>query len=158
MNVKADLPSRRMHLYASRQEILRTMLTAAVFLSAFCLQTDAGEIRTSFRDLSPRSRVPTFIKNGTEVTLKVTLQDPTKKGIPGKIIKFKATTRAGVVVVDKSAVTDTSGQAIVKAKVQIKGLKGSRWIPVEWTPTFEGDPPYRGAQNNNLGGGFRVVP
>jgi hypothetical protein len=35
---------------------------------------------------------------------------------------------------------------------------GRNWIPVPWVPEFSGIGQYRPAQNNLLGGGFRVLP
>jgi hypothetical protein len=96
------------------------------------------------------------IRNGERITLKVTLHDETR-GIPNQEIKFYVTINKKPVLVGK-AKTDRNQRASVNPIIVIPGLVGRNWIPVPWVPEFSGIGQYRPAQNNLLGGGFRVLP
>lgn len=141
-------------------ELLRpaaaTVATAVASSLVGSDRAEASPIRTAFKNVEPNARRGVSIRNGGFITLQATLHDG-QRGIPNQRINFYVTINNRQVSVG-SALTNGDGQASVRPQIIVPGLVGRNWVPVSWVPEFLGNGPYGRAQNNLLGGGFRVTP
>jgi hypothetical protein len=143
-----------------RRRWLTTVLRPAAIAMVLAILggsvAEASPIRTAFKNISPIARAGVSIRNGDFITLQATLHDGAR-GIPNQEIKFYVTINRTQVLVGRAR-TNANGTATVTSRIFVPGLAGRNWVPVSWVPEFRGTSQYRAAQNNLLGGGFRVYP
>lgn len=151
-----DPTPRRRWFAAVLRPAAATVATAMASSLVGSPRAEASPIRTAFKNVSPLARAGVSIRNGDSITLQATLHDG-RRGIPNQVIKFFVSINNRQVYVG-SARTDANGQASVRPRIVIPGLVGRNWVPVSWVPEFTASGPYGPAQNNLLGGGFRVYP
>lgn len=158
-----DVFSRRHRVRALLRAFAIPALAALVFMGFDAQTAEATQIRTAFRNASPRIRQrEAQIRNGSQVRLTVELYEGKKKqGVPNQLISFYVVINGKKMAVGK-AWTDSRGYAtVVTPPIWVSGLTGPkppRYINVAWYPVFANKPPYLRAQNNALGTGFRVLP